>query len=233
MNILIVDDEPLAIELLEGYVLKVPGFDLAGKCSNALEAFSILNKKQVDVIFLDINMPEISGMDLLKMLKDPPAVILTTAYTEYAVESYNYNVIDYLVKPITFDRFIRSVHKLEDVAAQNRQTAKQEDETLFVRSEGKLIQISLQRLHFVEGYKNYVRLWTDTGKIIVHNTMKNFEEYLEHYPDFLRVHKSYIVNIRFVTEILGNTIKVDNESIAIGATFRDNIQAILRKYKQL
>lgn len=233
MNILIVDDEPLALELLEGYVRKVPDFRLAGKCSNALEAFALLNREKVDVIFLDINMPEISGMDLLKMLKNPPYVVFTTAYTEYAAESYNYNVIDYLVKPITFDRFMKAVHKLSDLDSGSKEQGQRADNTVFVRSDGKMIRIDLDQLQFVEGYKNYVRLWTSGGKILVHNTMKHFEDYLEGRTQFLRVHKSYIVNLNHVSEFAGNFLRIGNEQIAIGATYREDVAAALNRFRQL
>jgi len=232
-NVLIVDDEPLAVELLEAYVSVVPGLHIAGKCYNALEAFAVLNKQQVDVIFLDINMPEITGIDFLKMLRDPPLIIFTTAYSEYAAESYNYNVVDYLVKPITRERFMKAVSKLSGVLAPQRSAPKQEDNTLFVRSDGKMIRIDLAELRFIEGYKNYVRLWMEREKVIVHNTMKSFEEYLVSHFDFLRVHKSYIINARYISEISGSSIRMGNETITIGATYKDEVQAALKKYRQL
>lgn len=233
MNVLIVDDEPLAIELLEGYVLKMTGFTLIGKCSNALEAFSILNKEQVDAIFLDINMPEITGIGFLKMLKNPPLIVLTTAYSEYAADSYNYDVVDYLLKPITFERFAVATNKLLNTTIQKKDNAKPEDDILFVRSEGKMTKVDLRDLYIVEGYKNYVRLWIGNEKIIVHNTMKNVEEFLKQNPAFLRVHKSYIINMKYVSEVFGNCIKVKNETIVIGPTFKNEIEIALQKYDQL
>jgi DNA-binding LytR/AlgR family response regulator len=232
-NVLIVDDEPLAVELLEIYVARMPELKLVGKCGNALEAFAALNKLPVDILLLDINMPEISGMDLLKMLKDPPTVILTTAYSKYAAESYNYNVADYLLKPITFDRFVKAIQKVATTGASSGATEKDGVETIFVRSDSKMIRIDLRELRLVEGYKNYVRLWVGQDKVIVHNTMKNFEEYLSSHTAFIRVHKSFIVNTAFISEVSAAGIKVERELIAVGATYRTEVQAALARFRQL
>lgn len=231
-KVLIVDDEPLAVELLETYVSRVPGFVLAGRCSNALEAFAMLSRSQVDVVFLDINMPEVTGMELVKMLRDPPAIVFTTAYSEYAAESYNYNVVDYLVKPITFDRFMKAVQKITAVKAAQSVASSSPSDTIFVRSDAKMIRVDLGELQLVEGYKNYVRLWKEKEKVIVHNTMKSFEQYLAQYPAFVRVHKSYIVNTAFIAELAGNSIRMGNEIIAIGATYRNDVFAALARFKQ-
>ena len=228
MNILIVDDEPPAIKLLENYILKVPGLLIAGKCANALEALYIINNHQIDAVYLDINMPEITGIAFLKMLRNPPAVVFTTAYTQYAAESYNLNVVDYLVKPISFDRFLKSVDKLKKMSASEA-VEKKEEETIFVRADGKNIKIELRRLYLVEGYKNYVLLWTDNGRLIVHSTMKSFEKSLENNPNFLRVHKSYLVNLKHITEMSGNYIKVNEKSVPIGATYLGAIRAVLNR----
>ena len=167
IKVLIVDDEPLAQDLLESYLLKMPGFVITGKCKNALEAFSVISKQPVDLMLLDINMPEISGMDFLKTLKNPPKVIFTTAYSQYAVESYDLNAVDYLLKPITFDRFIKAIHKLTtELPASNsnesrsQKSSMSDKDILFVKSDGKMIKIDLAQLCIVEGLKNYVRLWT-------------------------------------------------------------------------
>jgi DNA-binding LytR/AlgR family response regulator len=234
MRVLIVDDEPLALELLEYYVSKLPELTLAGKCTNALEAFSILNKEHVDAIFLDINMPEISGMDFLKMLKNPPAVIFTTAYTQYAAESYNLNAVDYLVKPITFERFVKAADKLLHLAAAHiPPTGNNEQDILFVPSEGKMVRVALTQLYIVEGYKNYIRLWCEGGKVVVHNTMKKFEDHLAAHHEFLRIHKSYIINTSFVAEIDGHSLKIKEQTLPIGNTYRDDVLRRFDRYKLL
>jgi DNA-binding LytR/AlgR family response regulator len=229
MNVLIADDEPLALGLIEDYVSRVPGLHLAGKAHNALEAFSILNKQQVDVIFLDIQMPEITGMEFLKMLKDPPFIVFTTAYTSYAAESYNHNAVDYLVKPVTFERFMKAVDKLRALQPGD----KEQEEILFARSEGKMIRIVPDKLYFVEGYRNYVRLWTADDRIMLHSTMKNVEEQLVKHQSFLRVHRSYIVNLKHISELTANTIRIGQTDITIGATFRDHVLSAIGKYRKL
>ncbi|HXS38031.1 MAG TPA: response regulator transcription factor [Flavipsychrobacter sp.] len=238
-NVLIIDDEPLAQEILESYLLKVPGYEVVAKCKNALEAFSILSKQQVDLMLLDINMPEINGMDFLKTLKNPPLVIFTTAYSEFAVESYELDAIDYLVKPISFERFLKAVHKINDLQQSALKPANlyttsisnSSDNLMFVKAEGKLIKIDLSQLWFVEGLKDYVRLWTDAGKIIVHSTMKNFEDQLAKFPMFVRVSKSYIINMKYVNEIDGNIIRIKDQMITIGNTYRDEINKLFDSYK--
>lgn len=236
---LIVDDEPLAQDILEVYVGKLPDMELVGKCRNALEAFQQVSKGEVDLLLLDINMPEITGMDFLKTLKNPPKVVFTTAYSEFALESYELNAVDYLLKPISFDRFMKAVAKVKDAMSVPNGMAVKQGEThaienmIFVKTEGKLVRIDLAQLWFVEGLKDYVKLWTAQGKIIVHSTMKNFEDNLSQYRNFLRVHKSYIVNMEFISEIDGNTIRVKDQSITIGSTYRDDVFRLFDTYKLL
>lgn len=239
IKVLIVDDEPIARDILETYIQKLPELQLAGSCKNALEAFRLISQQEVDLLLLDINMPEINGMDFLKTLKNPPLVIFTTAYAEYAIESYELNAVDYLLKPVSFERFMKGIHKAVDilrsetkvVAIQN--TSAHVDNLMFVKAEGKLVRIDLAELWFAEGLKDYVRLWTEKGKIIVHSTMKNFEEQLAVYPNFMRVHKSYIVNVKYILEVDGNSLRIKDQLLTIGNTYRDETFAILNKYKLL
>lgn len=235
MRILIVDDEPIAQDIMATYVSKVPDCTLVCKCSNALEAFSFINKEKVDLLLLDINMPEITGMDLLRTLKSPPMVIFTTAYSEYAIESYELNAVDYLMKPVSFDRFLKAIQKAKDLLAvpekQNAPVATAGDNMIFVKSDSKLVRIDLNQLYFIEALKDYARLWTSNSKVIVHSTMKNFEEQLAQYPNFIRVHKSYIVNLNYVAEIDGNSIRIQDQLITIGNTYRGGILSFFDKYR--
>ncbi len=239
IQVAIVDDEPLACDVLETYVSKMQGFELAGKCKNALEAFHLLNRVSIDILLLDINMPEISGMDFLRSLKNPPLVIFTTAYSEYAVESYELNAVDYLLKPVSFDRFLRAINKANELLSSIQNTAQiiiteiKNDRMLFVRSEGKWIKIDLGKLWFVEGLKDYVRLWTDEGRITVHSTMKSFEEQLSSYTNFIRVQKSFIVNMEFISEMDGNMLLIKDQKISIGSTYRDEINKLFNAFKFL
>jgi DNA-binding LytR/AlgR family response regulator len=241
VQVLIVDDEPLAQSILESYFLKLSGFEIAGKCKNALEAFSFLSKNDIDVMMLDINMPEINGIDFLKTIKEPPNVIFTTAHAEFAVESYEHNAIDYLIKPISFERFMKGINKLLEVIQSESRSMVQEpaaapvpdqkDNIIFVKSNGKLIKVDINELCFVEGLRDYVCFWTEKQKIVVHGTMKHFEELLSRFPAFLRVHKSYIINLNYVTEIDGNCIRIRDQSITIGNTYREEINKLFEKYR--
>ncbi|HTN45672.1 MAG TPA: LytTR family DNA-binding domain-containing protein [Flavipsychrobacter sp.] len=238
LTVLIVDDEPLAREILEGYVRRTPDLTLVASCKNALDAFSILSRQAVDVLLLDINMPEINGMELLQTLKNPPPVIFTTAYAEFAVVSYEHNAIDYLLKPVSFERFLRAVDKLRDLKQRQQQGSAAgssffEQDILFVRSEGKLVKIDLTQLVFIEGLKDYLRLWTEQGKLIMHATMKNMEEQLTKRSNFIRVNKSFIVNIHYIREVDGNAIKIQNQVIPIGTTYREQVHELFNKYKLL
>ncbi len=232
MNVLIVDDEPIAQDILEVYIGKTPGLQLAGKCRNALEAFRILNTTQVDLLLLDINMPEITGIDFIKTLKNPPLVIFTTAYSEYAIESYELNAVDYLLKPISFERFLKAVNKASDILSRKELPAgTPQDSSIFIKADGKLVRIDLKQLWFAEGLKDYIQLWTEQGKMVIHSTMKNFEETLAPYSNFIRVQKSYIVNVEYISEIDGNTIRIKGQPISIGNTYREQVNTILGKYR--
>ncbi len=239
LKLLIVDDEPLAQEILQTFVAKIDSLELVGVCKNAMEAFGAVNKESVDLMLLDINMPEMTGIDFLKSLKNPPMVIFTTAYTQFAIESYELNAIDYLLKPIPFDRFLKAIHKAQQLlipsqAVSSVSEVKQpSDNLLFVRSEGKWVKINLAELWFVEGLKDYVRLWMNDGRIAVHSTMKNFEQQLAGHSQFVRVHKSHIVNLNYITEVDGNSISIKGELIAIGSTYKDEVNKRLDGYKLL
>ena len=235
MQVLIVEDEPLAQDILQHYVARVPGLELAGICDNALEAFGALNRGRVDLLLLDITMPEINGIDLLKSLSQPPLTIFTTAYAEFAITGYELNVVDYLLKPISFDRFLKAIQKAQTALLAkgdpgDRSTSAQTD-ILFVRTEGRLVKIDLTNLWLLEGLKDYVRLWTNSSPIVVHSTMKGIEDALKGNSAFLRVSKSYIVNLKFVSEVDGNAIRIKDQVVSIGATYKDDVLGVLNRYK--
>jgi DNA-binding LytR/AlgR family response regulator len=237
LNVLIVDDEPLARSIIEGYFGKITGFIVVASCKNALESFSVLSKQKIDLVLLDINMPEISGIELLKTLKNPPAIIFTTAYSEYAVTSYELNAVDYLLKPISFERFLKAIDKAKQVLYKSETQAIDRADTqsdlLFVKSDRKLIKIDLGKLLFIEGLKDYIRLWIGNERIIVHATMKSMEEQLSQRKNFVRVSKSYIINIKYVSEVNGNSIRINDQLIAIGNTYREDVISLFNKYKLL
>jgi DNA-binding LytR/AlgR family response regulator len=195
-----------------------------------------LNNTPVDLLLLDINMPGMTGLDLLKTLKNPPMVVFTTAYSEYGAASYDYNAIDYLVKPIPFERFMLAMNKVREVMQRNGKTAEPEasdKDVLFVKTEGKLVRIDVRNIWFVEGLKDYLRIWTDDGKIIVHSTMKNMEQQLSTHSNLVRVHKSYIANISNISEIDGNLITIKGQQIVIGATYKDEVYRRLEELRLL
>lgn len=235
IRIAIVDDEPLAREVLLAYVRQMEHLELVGTCKNAFELLALINQKKVDLVLLDIDIPEINGIDFIRSLKNPPLVIFTTAYPQFALESYELNAIDYLVKPISLERFIKAIQKVPSSGAtQNQLPAENETQTdrlLFVRSEGKWIKIDVSKIWFIEGVKDYIRLWMDEGRVVIHSTMKNFEEQIINYSQFIRVHKSFIVNLDYIEEIDTNSIKIKDQFIAIGGTYRDEVHNRIDGYK--
>lgn len=227
LNIIIADDEPIARDILQEYTSKLQDVNVVGVCKNALEVFSLLSKEKVDMLLLDINMPEITGIELLKTLREPPLVIFTTAYAEYAVESYELNALDYLLKPISFDRFVTAINKAKDYKVKVSDSSYNDDKSIFIKSDGKLVKVELAQLILIEALKDYVKLHTIDKAIIVHSTMKYMEGQLSSYQSFIRVHKSYIVNVGFVEELEGNMLKLKEHRVVVGSTYKDKINDII------
>jgi DNA-binding LytR/AlgR family response regulator len=232
MTCLIIDDEILAQDVIEHYIGKTDTLQLVGKCNNALQAFPILSREPVDLLFLDIQMPEINGLEFIRVLKKPPKIILTTAYPDYALEGYELNVVDYLLKPISFERFLKAVekvHALLQPAVQDTGAVTKPDATdIFVKSDGKLIRINTAEILYIEGLKNYLLIHTPGRKIIVHSTMGNMETELGSFRHFIRVHKSYLVNRNFITEIMGNILKINQTEIPIGGVYKSELLRLLK-----
>lgn len=232
MNVIIVDDEPLAQEVLETYVSKFPALNLIAKCSNAVEAFDVLNNNSIDLMFLDIQMPQISGIDFLKTLPNPPQVIFTTAYSEYAMAGYELNVVDYLLKPISLDRFAKAVNKaVAKELQENEPTIPASTETadyIFVKADKKLIKIRFDQINYIEGLKDYVILHTPNGRVVTLQTMKSLEVKLPS-DIFMRVHRSFIVNMGNISIIEGNTVQIEKKIIPIGKNYKDVLLSIINK----
>ncbi len=234
LKAVIVDDEPLAIEVLLSHLKSVPYVEVVATCRNALEAYAAVTAGEVDVLLLDINMPEITGITFLRSLSKPPMVIFTTAYADYALESYELSAVDYLLKPVSFNRLMKAIQKaynLKFPGLHQAAAVETQEQMLFVRSEGKWVRIDISKVWLVEGLKDYVRIWSDDGRMTIHSTMKNLEEQLRKYNDFVRVHKSYIVNLKFVSETDGNTIKVKDQVIAVGGTYKEEVQKRINTYR--
>jgi DNA-binding LytR/AlgR family response regulator len=229
MNVLIVDDEPLAQEILETYIQKFPNLKLMQKCSNAVEAHAALQMHDIDLIFLDIQMPQITGLDFLKTLVNPPKVIFTTAFSEYAVEGYELNIVDYLLKPISFERFAKAVNKAtvsEGVSASLGSGATQD--FMFVKSDKKLVKVFFNEIYYIEGLKDYVILHTPKGRLVTLQTMKSLESKLSD-ELFMRIHRSYIVNIGHIDILDGNTVVINKKSIPIGKNYKENLLEVVNK----
>lgn len=229
MTCLIVDDEILAQDVIEHYISRVGSLELVGKCSNALEAFALLSKQEVDLVFLDIQMPEISGLEFIRLLKHPPRIILTTAYTEYALDSYELNVVDYLLKPVSFERFLKAIDKVSALMpASVTETTNVPEQDIFVKSDGKLVRIHTADIRYIEGLKNYLLIHIAGKKIIVHGTMGNMEEELKAFRHFVRIHKSYIVNKNYIVEIAGNMVRTESTELPIGGVYKNELLKILK-----
>lgn len=237
INCLIVDDEPLARNLLKEYVGKVPYLNLLGTCTNALEAMEALKRQPVDLLFLDIQMPELTGIDFIRSLIKRPLVIFTTAYSEYALESYELDVIDYLLKPITLERFLRAVDRASQrfALATNTDTAPTEpipaESTtpfIFVKDGTKLVKVRLDDILYIEGLKDYVTIHTREHKIVTLQRLKNLEEQLPH-DKFMRVHHSFIIALDAIDVILRNEIQIGKAMIPISDTYRKAFKDVIDK----
>lgn len=229
LRCVIVDDEPLAREGLASYVQEVDFLHLTTTCQHPLELMQLLDQKPVDVLFLDIQMPKMSGIDFLKVVKQPPLVILTTAYPSYAVEGFQLNVLDYLLKPITFERFLAAAQKAKDYhrlleQADQSETAKavSNDDYFFIKCGNKFEKLLYDEILFVEGMQNYVTFYTTRGKFITLLTLKDLEQNLASHS-FLRVHKSYVVSIPKIEGIEGNELFIQTHRIPISRTVRDQV----------
>lgn len=223
---LIVDDESLALRLMEDHVSKVPGLEIVGKCRHALEALQVLQREEIDILFLDIQMPDLTGVELIKILKHKPAIILTTAYAEYALEGYQLEVVDYLLKPIALDRFLQAVRKAQEWVDLRKQAPSVPQTTkpdhFFVKSDYKQMRINYADVTHVEGLREYVSIYAGGKRIVTLETMKNMEQLL---PSdlFMRVHKSYIVNTSLIKSINGNQIELGEIKIPLGKVFRAQV----------
>ena len=229
MNIrcLAIDDEPLALQQLVTYINKVPFLELAAQCQSALEARRFLEHDTADAIFCDINMPDLNGMDFVKSLTAPPLVVFTTAYSEYAVEGFRVNAVDYLLKPFGLQDFMRAANRLRDrLAPQPQDTS--DDDTLFLKTDYRMVKVAISAIRYVEGMSEYLKVWLDgePKPIITLLSMKKLEERL---PDcFMRIHRSYIVNLTKIQEVNKSRVILDADtSLPIGDLYKEAFQAYL------
>jgi two-component system LytT family response regulator len=234
INSIIVDDEQHAIDILVHYVKQTPHLNLVASFTNPIEALQLLTQEKIDLVFLDIQMPELSGMDFIKAIQGKTKVILTTAYSEFALEGYELDVVDYLLKPIRLPRFLAAVQKaVQQINAANEipQQEMPEDDYIFVKTEskGKLLKINLADIDFVESMKNYVAIHRGGQKTLVYTSMKELEEHLPK-KQFLRVHKSFIIPVSRITGIEGNLLRLKNVTteIMIGENYKAELMEIIK-----
>jgi len=226
MTCIVIDDEPLARQGMEMHIASVSFLRLLGSFSNALAASDFLRKEKVDLLFLDINMPEMSGLDFLKSLRDAPLVIFTTAYPQYALESYELDAIDYLVKPIRIERFLKAVNKAENhwkllqQELENNMVEKIEDDFVFIKADRKYFKIYFKEILYIEGLKDYVIIYTDDNKIITSMNIKTIAGQLP-VSIFARVSKSYVVNTLRISSFDNELIYIGNNEIPLGQSFKD------------
>lgn len=243
LNTIIVDDEPLARDILETYIEQIPELNLVAKCSNALEANNILQSEDVDLMFLDIQMPQVTGTEFLKSLNNPPMVIFTTAYPNYAIEGFELDALDYLLKPIPMDRFMKAVNRAVEMknlfSSTNPETAEvvdrpagEKEDFVFVKSDKKLVKIHYSDIIYIEGLKDYVIIRCKDTRVITLQTMKSLEARMPA-NIFKRIHRSYIVNLDEINAVVGNMVEVtekgQSKNLPIGKNYKDELLEIVNK----
>ena len=215
---LIVDDEPNATELIEAYVAATPFLEFVASCNQSKKALEVLKKEKIDLLFLDIRMPEMDGLQLLRELKNPPQVIIITAHVEYAIFGYQFNVLDYLLKPLSLEDFQKSVAKFKP----RKQVSEHNElgDSFYIRDDYKLVKIRLKEILFIESYREYAHLHTKREKYVFRKTLSEIEQRLRS-KRFLRVHKSYIVSLNTVDAVEGNRIQIQSHKIPIGKSYKE------------
>ena len=227
INCVIVDDEPVARNVLETFVAKIPNLELVKSCKNAMEAFEVANQQKIDIFFLDINMPDISGLSLAKLINQKAKIIFTTAYREYAVDGFNLKAVDYLLKPISFDRFLQSIHKYFEGVSFIDSEIKIEKSVLkndfiFVRSDRKMIKINFDEIQYVESLSDYIKIHSADKTITTRETIGNIETKLPA-KNFLRIHRSYIVNLKKMNSYTNEFVEIGKNAIPISRTYNENV----------
>lgn len=227
---LAIDDEPLALQQIAAYINKVPFLELAAQCQSALEARQFLSDDRVDALFCDINMPDLNGMDFVKSLTAPPLVVFTTAYSEYAIEGFKVNAVDYLLKPFGMQEFMRAANRLQERLSIPASAPSETDDTLFLKTDYRIVKVNIPDIRYVEAMSEYLKVWIEgeAKPIITLLSMKKMEERL---PDnFMRIHRSYIINLDKIQEVNKNRVIMDADTyLPIGDLYKEAFQAYLDK----
>ena len=235
IRVLAIDDEPLALQQLAAYIKKIPFLELVAECQSAIEAKEILNNENIDAIFCDINMPDLNGMDFVKSLSTPPLIVFTTAYSEYAVEGFKVDAVDYLLKPFGLDNFKRAANRLQErfeVRQQEPSTtiASSEDDSIFVKPDYRVVKIAISDIRYIEGMSEYLKIHLESQPkpIVTLLSMKKMEEFLPSH--FMRIHRSYIINLKKIQEVNKNRVIMDSETyLPIGDNYKDAFNDYLNK----
>jgi DNA-binding LytR/AlgR family response regulator len=230
---LIIDDEPLGIKLIRNHLDKLETFEVAGECNSALKAVEYLKSEKIDLIFLDINMPKITGIEFLRTLTDPPYVIITTAYREYAIEGYDLDIVDFLLKPISFERFLKAINRFCNrtrsgpLKDDNNSGETEEKKYVYIQDGKTAYKLLYDEIIYFEAYGEYVKVITTTKNYLVRDSLVEFEHKLS--PDiFLRIHKSFLINIRKILGFSTNQIMVKNNEFPIGRVYHDKVMKVLK-----
>ena len=226
---LLVDDEPLAIQLLQTHLEKLDLFEVVATCNNAIKALEVLRAETIDLLFLDIKMPQLTGIDFLKTLKNPPAVIITTAYREYALDGYDLDIVDYLLKPITFDRFFKAIDRyLRTIKTQLVVKAPlPAEEFIYIKSGGKFYKLNVEDILYIESLKDYIIIHCSQQQITAKYKISDIELELKSFP-FLRIHRSYIVNQKKISAFTNNDIEIGTQEIPIGTNYKTYVFQVLK-----
>jgi DNA-binding LytR/AlgR family response regulator len=222
LTCIIVDDEPLSREILEKYIADTPLLLLSGSCSDAFEAMELIRIGRIDLVFLDINMPRLSGINLVKTIENPPLIIFTTAYPEYAIEGFELDVVDYLVKPFGFERFLKAVNKAFDRLSVKPDLKDERNSYIIVKSDKKIYKIDYDTLYYIQSAGDYLKIVTHEQVIIIHDTMKNMENTLPG-DQFIRIHKSFLINLKRVKYVEGNEVNIGKEKLPVGASYKEHL----------
>jgi DNA-binding LytR/AlgR family response regulator len=229
LRCLIVDDEPPAIEVLRSHISSTPLLEVAGECHHAMAAFDFLQRHPVDLLFLDVRMPRLSGTDLLKILSRPPKVIFTTAHREFAVDGFDYNAVDFLLKPISLDRFLKAVQKVIPQKYSGAEgTATESKRFVYFRSDRRMVKVPLDEITYVESLKDYVQVFGAPTRIVTRQTIASIQEMLPP-EDFIRVHRSFVVAVNKITSYTTHTLFVGQLEIPIGPLYRNEVGRRLGK----
>ncbi len=224
---IIIDDEPLARKGLENYIKEIDFLELKNSFSNPIQCLETLDKDEIDLVFLDIQMPKITGLDFLKSINHPAKFVFTTAYPNFAVDSYELNAFDYILKPISFERFIKTVTKVKNqIELENQTQIDNSKNYIYVKSDSKIEKIELNSIIFIQSLENYVIIQTISKKYICYLTLKNVEEFLPN-EQFIKVQKSYIINLTKINSIEGNIINIDNYQIPISRNIKDEVLNVI------